>query len=77
LGSKHAGFQTEKSDIRESYTISGSNRQDVLDIAACVDILRDCGRLIQGGGIQLIMLGNVPDGRNAAELERYLREHGA
>jgi hypothetical protein len=48
-----------------------------LDRERCIEILRECGFLPTGGAVGLVNLGQIPDGLNAQELERYLREHGA
>ena len=47
-----------------------------LDMHTCVDILRDCGYLPEGR-IGLVSFLDMPSHRSAAELERFLREHGA
>jgi hypothetical protein len=43
---------------------------------ACVEILRQCG-CIPNSEIALVDLFRIPEGLDAVELERYLREHGA
>jgi hypothetical protein len=51
-------------------------RQLALDKDACVGILRECGFLpTQRFGV--VNLGVIPDGLNAKETERFLREKGA
>ena len=47
-----------------------------LDKDTCIDILEESGFLPDSpfGGVDLI---KVPDGLNAKELEKYLREHGS
>ena len=47
-----------------------------LDKDRCIRILRECGHL-PTGPVGLVNLGQIPDGLDADELERYLREHGA
>ena len=47
-----------------------------LDQEACIQILRECG-FLPTGPVGLVNLGRIPDGLNAEELERYLREGGA
>jgi len=47
-----------------------------LDADACVQILRESGFLPRHA-LGLVNLGNIPDGLNAKETERFLREHGA
>lgn len=47
-----------------------------LDVDACVQILRESGFLPRHS-LGLENLGNIPDGLNARETERFLREHGA
>jgi hypothetical protein len=41
-----------------------------------VQILREAGHLDTTTLSCVVDLGNIPDGLNAAELERYLREYG-
>jgi hypothetical protein len=48
-----------------------------LDSSICVQILRDAGHLDTTSLSCVVDLGYIPDGLNSAELERYLREHGA
>ena len=48
-----------------------------LDSSRCVEILREAGHLDTTSPISVVDLGCIPDGLNAAELEKYLREHGA
>ena len=51
-------------------------RQLALDKDACLGILRECGFLpTQRFGV--VNLGVIPDGLNAKETERFLREKGA
>ena len=47
-----------------------------LDTDTCIGILRESGHLPKGG-IVSVYLGNIPDGLNAEETERFLRENGA
>jgi hypothetical protein len=47
-----------------------------LDSGRCVQILREAGHLDTTSWSCVVDLGYIPDGLNAAELERYLREHG-
>ena len=48
-----------------------------LDNDRCIEILRECGYLPTGPGFGTVRLWEIPDGLNAPELEKYLREHGA
>ena len=51
-------------------------RQLALDNSTCIGILRECGFLpTQRFGV--VDLGNIPEGLNAKETERFLRENGA
>jgi hypothetical protein len=43
----------------------------------CLQILDECGYLPTCNGLFLVNLLNIPNGLNADELERYLREHGS
>jgi hypothetical protein len=56
--------------------VTGGGAELALDTDRCAEILTECGFLQNGTGISLINLLDVPDGLNARELERYLREHG-
>jgi hypothetical protein len=47
-----------------------------LDRDRCIEILRECG-FLPTGPVGLVNLGQIPDGLNAEELERFLREDGA
>jgi hypothetical protein len=47
-----------------------------LDNDARIQILRECG-FLRGAPVRVVDLSNIPDGLNAAELERFLRENGA
>jgi hypothetical protein len=46
-----------------------------LESDVCIEILRECGRLPKGP-CGVVDLGKIPDGLNAADTERFLREHG-
>jgi hypothetical protein len=48
-----------------------------LDSNKCVQILREAGRIDSASLISVVDLGSIPDGLSAAQLERYLQEHGA
>ena len=48
-----------------------------LDSDTCLQILRECDYLPTGCGFSVVFLCDIPDGLNAEELERYLRERGA
>ena len=47
-----------------------------LDSDTCIQILREAGRIDSASPISVVDLGCIPDGLNAAEFEKYLREHG-
>ena len=55
-------------------TIAG--RQLALDEDTCVGILREC-EFLSTHRFGVVYLGNIPDGLNAKETERFLREKGA
>ena len=42
----------------------------------CVQILRECG-FLPTGPVGVVNLGDIPEGLNAEELERFLRKNGA
>ena len=54
-------------------TIAG--RKLALDHDTCVGILRECGFLPARRWV-VVDLGKIPDGLNAKETERFLREKG-
>ncbi len=50
-------------------------RQLALDKDTCVGILRECG-FLPTHRFGVVNLGHIPDGLNAKETERFLREQG-
>ena len=56
--------------------LTDARQKLALDSGRCVQILRDAGHPDTTSPIRVVDLGYIPDGLNAAELERYLREHG-
>jgi hypothetical protein len=48
-----------------------------LDNDACIEILRESGFLPDGPHFAAVNLLQIPDGLNAKQLERFLRENGA
>ena len=48
-----------------------------LDSATCEKILEECGYLRDSGGASVVSLADIPDGLDAKETERFLRELGA
>ena len=56
--------------------VTDAEQKLALDSDRCVQILREAGHLDTKSVSCCVDLGNVPDGLNAAELERYLREYG-
>jgi hypothetical protein len=56
--------------------VTDARQKLALDIDRCVQILREAGHLDTTSPISVVDLECIPDGLNAAELERYLREHG-
>jgi hypothetical protein len=57
--------------------LTDARQKLALDTDRCVQILREAGHLDTTSLSCVVDLGYIPDGLNAAELERYLREHGA
>ena len=47
-----------------------------LDAHRCVEILEESGFATPGPGILLVNLVEIPEGLDAEQSERYLREHG-
>jgi len=52
-----------------------ADRELALDTGRCIQILRESG-FLPTGPFGIVPLWQVPDGLNAEELERYLRENG-
>ena len=57
--------------------VSGATRNPVPDNDTCVKILEECGYLRDTGGYSMVRLIDIPDGLDAKETERFLRERGA
>jgi hypothetical protein len=56
--------------------VTDAGQKLALDSDRCVQILREAGRIDSASPISVVDLGCIPNGLNAAELEKYLREHG-
>ena len=56
--------------------VTAAGKRLALDPDRCVQILRECG-FPSTGPVGVVNLGQIPDGLNAQELERFLREDGA
>jgi hypothetical protein len=56
--------------------VTAAGRVLALDQDRCIQILRESG-FLPTGPVGLVNLGQIPDGLDAEELERYLRENGA
>ena len=52
------------------------DRELALDNDACVQILRE-GGFLRGPSVRVVRLGDIPDGLNAADLEKFLLENGS
>ena len=50
--------------------------QLALDADTCVKILEECGYLRDSGGASVVRLYDIPDGLDAKETQRFLRERG-
>ena len=57
--------------------MSAAARELALDEHRCIEILREWGHLPTGPGFGIVNLCEIPEGLNAQELGRYLREDGA
>jgi hypothetical protein len=66
------GTRTEQ----KLWVVTIAGRQLALDEDACVGILRDCG-FLPTHRFGVVDLSKIPDGLNAKEMERFLREKGA
>jgi hypothetical protein len=56
--------------------VSAASWRHPLSVDTCVKILRECGFFPTGAGIDMVDLLHLPEGLDAQELEKYLREHG-
>jgi hypothetical protein len=56
--------------------VTAAGKVLALDQDRCIQILRESGSL-PTGPVGVVDLGQIPDGLNAEELERFLRKHGA
>ena len=56
--------------------VTTAGRGLALDQDRCVQILRESG-FLPTGPVGVVNLGDIPQGLNADELERFLREDGA
>jgi hypothetical protein len=57
------------------YKVMRADRELALDPNTCVDILEECGFLLDVP-MSVVHLARIPDGLNAIELKKFLREHG-
>ena len=58
------------------YPVCFPNQNLALDISTCLEILDKCGHFPKSR-FGVAQLTEIPDGLNAKETERFLREHGA
>jgi hypothetical protein len=56
--------------------VTAAGRGLALDQDRCIQILRECGSL-PTGPVGVVNLGQIPEGLNEEELERFLRKDGA
>ena len=56
--------------------VTTAGRGLALDQDRCVQILRESG-FLPTGPVGVVNLGDIPEGLNAEELERFLRKNGA
>jgi len=52
------------------------DRELALDNDACVQILRE-GGFLRGPSVRVVRLGDIPDGLDATNLEKFLLENGS
>jgi len=52
------------------------DRELALDRDACLQILRE-GGFLRGPAVRVVRLIDIPDGLNAADLEKFLQENGS
>jgi hypothetical protein len=69
-------FGTAQGKPQYLIVVSRAVRELALDEDRCIQILRESG-FLPTGPFGLVNLWQIPEGLNAEELERYLREHGA
>ena len=63
-------------DDQRLWIVNIVGRELALDDDACVKILRECG-FLPTSRFGVVNLGYIPEGLNAKETERFLREKGA
>jgi len=56
--------------------VTAADRGLALDQDRCIEILRECG-FLPTGPVGVVNLGDIPQGLNADQLERFLRKDGA
>jgi hypothetical protein len=61
---------------RRLWVVNVVGRQLALDNDTCLGILRDRG-FLPTSRFGVVYLGNIPEGLNAKETERFLRDNGA
>ncbi len=72
-----AALEARAAESEQSLVVLMKAGQELaLESDACIEILRECGRLPKGP-CGVVDLSKIPHGLNAAETERFLREHGA
>jgi len=70
-------FETAQRETPVLLVMSAAASELALDQNRCIEILRECGHLPTGPGFGIVYLYEIPEGLDAQELEKYLREHGA
>jgi hypothetical protein len=68
------GFVDEKKRIL--LVVCNAGWRLALDEDRCIEILLECG-FVSTAPVSLVNLLDIPEGLNAEETERFLREHGA
>ena len=56
--------------------VTAAGKRLALDQDRCIEILRESG-FLPTGPVGVVNLGQIPEGLNADELERFLRKDGA
>jgi len=56
--------------------VTAAGKRLALDPDRCIEILRESG-FLPTGPVGVVNLGDIPEGLNAEELERFLRKDGA
>lgn len=71
-----SAFKLDRLGCDTRLVLTDAAQKLALDSRTCVQILREAGHLYTTSLSCVVDLGYIPNGLDAAELERYLREYG-